>query len=63
MLISVTLSAQAPTGKIYGAVSDEDGNPLPGVTVEATSEKLIGKATAVTDADGVYRLFALTPGT
>ena len=63
MLISGILSAQAPAGKIYGTVTDEDGNPLPGVTVEATSSKLIGKATAVTDADGMYRLFSLTPGT
>ena len=57
------LLAQVPTGKIVGAVTDEQGTPLPGVSVEATSPKLVGKATAVTDADGVYRLFALTPGT
>ena len=63
VLISGLLCAQAPTGKIYGTVSDEDGNPLPGVSVEATSPKFIGKATTVTDADGIYRLFALQPGT
>jgi hypothetical protein len=57
------LSAQAPAGRIYGMVSDSDGNALPGVTVEATSPKFIGKATTVTDAEGVYRLFALQPGT
>jgi hypothetical protein len=57
------LSAQAPTGRVYGAVTDTDGNALPGVTVEATSPKFIGKATTVTDAEGVYRLFALQPGT
>lgn len=63
VLISGILSAQAPTGKIFGVVTDEDGTPLPGVSVEATSPKLIGKATAVTDATGMYRLFSLTPGT
>ncbi|MBP1767821.1 MAG: hypothetical protein H6P98_1936, partial [Candidatus Aminicenantes bacterium] len=57
------LSAQAPTGRVYGQVTDSDGNALPGVTVEATSPKFIGKATTVTDAEGIYRLFALQPGT
>jgi hypothetical protein len=57
------LSAQAPTGRVYGTVTDTDGNALPGVTVEATSPKFIGKATTVTDAEGIYRLFALQPGT
>jgi hypothetical protein len=56
------LSAQIPTGKIYGTVTDEEGNTLPGVTVEATSPKLIGMASTITDANGVYRLFNLTPG-
>jgi hypothetical protein len=63
VLISGILSAQAPTSKIYGVVTDEEGTPLPGVTVEATSPSLIGKATGVTDASGTYRLFALMPGT
>ena len=55
--------APAPTGKIYGTVTDEEGLPLPGVAVEATSPSLVGKAATVTDGNGVYRLFALTPGT
>ena len=65
LLAAGMLLAQAPaqSGKIYGTVTDEDGNPLPGVSVEATSPSLVGKATAVTDASGIYRLFALTPGT
>ncbi len=63
VFLSVMLSAQVPTGKIFGTVTDENGTPLPGVAVEATSPSLVGKATAVTDINGVYRLFALTPGT
>jgi hypothetical protein len=63
LTISGILFAQAPTGRVYGVVTDEDGNPLPGVSVEATSPKFIGKAATVTDADGIYRLFALQPGT
>ena len=61
-LIGAYLSAQAPTSKLFGIVTDEQGNPLPGVTVEATSPKLVGKGTAISDENGVYRLFALTPG-
>lgn len=63
MIIGGFLVAQAPTGKIIGMVTDVDGFPLPGVSIEATSAKLIGKATAVTDESGIYRLFALPPGT
>lgn len=63
LAVSGMLSAQAPAGRVYGTVTDEDGNALPGVTVEATSPKFIGKATTVTDAEGIYRLFALQPGT
>ncbi|MDH7513847.1 MAG: TonB-dependent receptor [Clostridiales bacterium] len=65
LLLSGLLSAQgpAPSGRIYGTVTDQDGNPLPGVAVEATSPSLVGKASTVTDASGIYRLFALHPGT
>jgi len=52
-----------PTGRINGRVVDAQGNPLPGVNVEATSPRLIGKSAAVTDATGVYRLMALPSGT
>lgn len=52
-----------PEGKITGKVVDDQGNPLPGVTVEATSPKLVGKAATVTDASGTYRLLALPSGT
>jgi hypothetical protein len=51
-----------PTSKMEGRVMDETGAPLPGVSVEATSPKLVGKATAVTDGDGTYRLFSLPSG-
>ncbi len=52
-----------PEGRITGKVLDNQGSPLPGVTVEATSPKLIGKATAVTDGNGIYRIMALPSGT
>jgi len=51
-----------PEGKITGKVIDSQGSPLPGVMVEAASPKLIGKASAITDGNGVYRFMALPSG-
>ncbi len=51
-----------PEGKLVGTVTDDQGTPLPGVTVEATSPKLVGKAATVTDSSGYYRLFSLPSG-
>jgi hypothetical protein len=62
ILIGGMLLAQAPTGRIIGTVLDDQGTPLPGVTVEATSPKLIGVSAVMTDENGVYRIFALPPG-
>jgi hypothetical protein len=62
LFVSAFVCAQVPTGQIFGIVTDELGGPIPGVTVEATSPKLVGSASTVTDRDGGYRLFALTPG-
>ncbi|PYQ63415.1 MAG: hypothetical protein DMF54_16835, partial [Acidobacteria bacterium] len=50
------------TGVIVGTVTDAEGKPLPGVSVEATSPNLQGRRTAVTSNDGRYRLASLTPG-
>jgi len=54
--------AGAPTGKFEGTIQDNQGVALPGVTIEATSPKLVGKAVAVSDANGNYRLLALPSG-
>jgi hypothetical protein len=50
-------------GKITGKVVDSQGVPLPGVAVEATSTRLVGKAAAMTDGNGAFRLMALSSGT
>jgi hypothetical protein len=51
-------------GGIAGVVKDSTGAVLPGVTVEAASPALIEKSrTAVTDAQGNYKLVDLRPGT
>jgi len=63
ILIGGFLLAQAPTGRIIGTVLDDQGIALPGVAIEANSPKLIGVSAVLTDENGVYRLFALPPGT
>jgi hypothetical protein len=52
-----------PTGKFEGKVTDDQGNVLPGVAIEATSPRLVGKASTVSDTAGVFRLFGLPSGT
>ena len=66
LCLSVTGMAFAqltPKGQIIGKVVDNQGAPLPGVNIEATSDRLVGKAATISDTNGVYRLMALPSGT
>ena len=55
--------AQVVGGTIAGVVKDTSGAVMPGVTVEAASPALIEKVrSAVTDAQGLYRVVDLQPG-
>lgn len=51
------------TGKIEGKVTDEEGLPLPGVTVTAESPGLQGTRNVITGEDGSFRLALLPIGT
>ncbi|MFQ6069153.1 MAG: carboxypeptidase regulatory-like domain-containing protein [Candidatus Aminicenantales bacterium] len=63
LFLSAALAfAQTQTGSIKGIITDEEGNPLPGVTVTASSEALMGKQSYVTTETGAYRFPALPPG-
>ncbi|MGB3861491.1 MAG: TonB-dependent receptor [Candidatus Aminicenantaceae bacterium] len=53
---------QIITGKIEGVVTDNEGVPLPGVTVEATSPAAMGMQSAITSDKGSYRFSNLSPG-
>src|SRR5687768_4208515 len=54
----------AQSSSIAGVVRDTSGAVMPGVTVEASSPVLIEKVrTVVTDAQGLYRVVDLRPGT
>src|SRR5262245_31909274 len=62
-LPKVVMAQAVSTGTISGVVRDASGGVLPGVTVEAASPALIEKVrSAVTDAQGVYRIIDLRPG-
>ncbi|MEO7918268.1 MAG: TonB-dependent receptor [Thermoanaerobaculia bacterium] len=50
------------TGDIDGSVMDQNGSPLPGVSVEIKSASLIGTRVVVTDGAGRFRFPALSPG-
>ncbi len=63
LVLAPTLFSQSrETGAIIGKVTDEEANPLPGVTMTLTSPKLMGTRTAVSDGQGVFRFPALPPG-
>jgi hypothetical protein len=65
MFLTASLAqAQVNTGSIAGTVRDTTGAVLPGVTVEAASPALIEKVrSAVSDAQGNYKIVDLRPGT
>lgn len=62
-VLTASMFSQVPTkGNIFGTVTDEEGAPLPGVSVSAQSPSLLGKAATTTDGSGKYRLLSLQPG-
>jgi len=66
MIVSMLLLMPAASwaqSSITGVVRDASGGVLPGVTVEAASPALIeGVRSAVTDAQGIYKVVDLRPG-
>lgn len=63
VLTAVTAAQELQSGSIRGRVTDETGQPLPGVSITISGPALIGKVTALTNAEGYFRAPALTPGT
>lgn len=63
-LQALPAAAQGTTsGSVRGTVVDAQGGVLPGATVIARSEALIGgRQVAITNAQGVYRFPSLAPG-
>ena len=50
------------TGSLKGTITDDEGNPLPGVTVSITSPNMQGSQSYVSTADGDFRFPTLPPG-
>lgn len=63
-LLTAPASAQVRLkGEITGFVADEGGEPLPGVSVVLTGERLLQSSlSAVTNEKGFFRLLNLNPG-
>jgi hypothetical protein len=61
VLVPMSLFAQGTSGSITGTVTS-DGNPLPGVTVTASSPSLQGSRTAASSENGAYSFPGLPPG-
>ncbi|MCZ6754094.1 MAG: TonB-dependent receptor [Gemmatimonadetes bacterium] len=58
-----TLSAQGvTTGAASGVITDQDGNPLAGATVEFTHVPTGFRTTAVTNVRGIFTVQGLEPG-
>jgi hypothetical protein len=62
LVTAADAAAQGGDGSLRGAVRDEQGAAMPGVTITATGPALIAPSVALTDADGNYRLINLPPG-
>ncbi|MCK4647102.1 MAG: carboxypeptidase regulatory-like domain-containing protein [Candidatus Aminicenantes bacterium] len=60
-MLALPLAAQIRTGNIYGTVVDDEGNPLPGVSV-TLSGPTTAPVAAVTSAAGKFRFLSLFPG-
>jgi len=54
--------AQRQTGTIFGTITDEEGNPLPGATVIISSPSLMGMQSFMTTTEGSFRFPACPPG-
>ncbi len=61
LLASGVAYGQAQKGTIQVTVVDDDGSPIPGATVSASSDQTLSSRTQLTGADGVANLLGLDP--
>lgn len=61
-LIALPAKAQVQYGSISGTAVDNQGQPLPGVTVTLQGPTMQGTRTAVTDSQGKFRFVPVPPG-
>ncbi len=51
------------TGNLRGEILDDGGLPVPGATVTLSGANIAGELATTSDADGVFRLVGIAPGT
>ena len=62
LVLPAIVSAQALYGSITGAVTDNSGSVIPGVTITATNEGTGLTLETVTDGEGLYTIRNVLPG-
>lgn len=62
-LAGIAAAQTRGTSAIVGKVVDQDGTPLPGVSIVVTSPNLMGNRAAASDEEGQYRFTVLPIGT
>ena len=63
LLFTGVAVAQTGAGSLIGHVSDASGAVLPGITITASSEQMIGQRQVFSDENGNFRIITLPPGT
>jgi carboxypeptidase family protein len=63
MVPALALGQRTTTGTVTGKIVDSSGAVLPGVAVSLSSPEALGQFSAVTNAQGVYRVTNLPPAT
>lgn len=60
---SAVFSQSRESGTLEGTIKDDEGQPLPGVSINLSSPKLMGTRSTVTEKNGKYRFIVLPAGT
>ncbi len=62
LLLAPALLKAQTTGTLRGIVVDDNGDAMPGVTIEITSDALMQARSSITDQSGIFRFLYLPPG-
>ena len=57
-----SLALAQTTGSVQGVVKDDNGAPIPGVTISIVGDQMPLGRTTTTRSDGVFQFFNLVPG-
>ena len=62
LLMCLFAHSQKITGSLKGVVLDDEGKPLPGVLVTASSPSMLGIQSFITTSEGIFRFPSLSSG-